>query len=331
MDVAEKAGVTPSIVSRLLNRDPTLRVRPVTRDRILEAVSSLGYAPNSAGRALRLAQTGAIGLIVPDVTSPIYLDLRRGVECAAKQHDYLVLMGNADELGVPHGFYSKLVAERRVDGVLLQRTEYVDDASFWRVVQTDLPTVLINSRLTKWTGSVVLDDEHGAALATRHLIELGHTSIGLIGGPQTLDWTVRRHRGFVQAMREAGLPPKWQAVGGHEAGTGEVAMEQMLAQKPWPTGVVVANVLAAVGALTATLRAGLAVPRDISIIALHDTWLAEHTQPALTTVKLPLYDLGTKAVEMLLDLIRTGSSHNYRVRDPAPQLITRGSTAPPPL
>lgn len=328
-DVAKKAGVTPSIVSRLLNEDPTLRVRPVTRERILDAVSSLGYAPNFAGRALRLARTGALGLIVPDVTSPIYMDLRRGVEWAAKQHGYLVLMGNADELELPDGFYARLVAERRIDGVLLQRTEYINDANFWRVAQTDLPTVLVNSRLAKWTGSVILDDERGAALATRHLIDLGHTRIGLIGGPRALDWTSRRRKGFAQAMREANLPVRWIAVGGHEADTGRAAMERVLAQSPRPTAVVVANVLSAVGALTAVLRAGLTVPRDLSIIALHDTWLAEHTQPALTTVKLPLYELGVKAVQMLLDRIRTNRSCNYRVKEPEPQLIARGSTAPP--
>jgi LacI family transcriptional regulator, galactose operon repressor len=325
--VASQAGVTASVVSRLLNGDPTLHVRPETRQRILATAKALGYTPNSVARALRLARTGAIALIVPDVTSPIYLDMRRGVEYATKRAGYLALMGNADELEVPEGFYAKLVAERRVDGVLLQRTEYIDDATFWRVVDTDLPTVLVNSRLARWPRSVVLDDEAGAELATRHLIGLGHTRIGLIGGPPVLDWTTRRYRGFSRAMRDAGLHSRWVVTGGHEADTGLAAMQQLLGSTPRPTGVVVANILAAVGALTAARRGGLTVPAEMSVIALHDNWLAEHTEPPLTTVKLPLYQLGARAVELLLDCIGSGRSHQEIVYDPPPQLVVRASTS----
>ncbi len=329
VEVAKRAGVAPSIVSRLLNNDPTLRIRFETRERIVRTVEDLAYTPNHAGRTLRSTRNGALGMIVPDVTNPLYGEILRGAEDRAGEDGYLVLLGNANDLGQHEGPYKRLVAEGRIDGVLLQRNNVIDDATLLRLTDTRVPTILINSRVASAHGSVILDDEEGARVATEHLIALGHEKIGHLGGPIVTDTARRRLQGFAQTLASAELPvrPEWVIEAGYEETGGYTAMRQLLTQPSRPTAVFVYTVAAALGALIATRDAGVAVPDDLSIVAFHDAWIAKHTWPPLTTVQLPLFELGRGAVTMLLACIDGAAPAHVVVRDPAPVLIARGSTA----
>lgn len=331
-EVARRAGVAPSIVSRLLNQDPTLRIRPQTRARITQAVEELGYTPNHAGRALRLARTHAIGLLIPEVTNPIFTGIVRGAERAASQAGYFVLLGNADDIRQREGSYTQLVAQGRIDGILLQRSNAIDDETLARIAATRVPTITINSRAEGRQGSVVFDDEAGTRLATEHLIALGHRDIGHFSGPAATDTARRRLQGFAAALGAAGLARRaeWLIEARYDEEGGHDAMARLLAQASLPTAVVVANVMAAVGALTAARRAGVAVPEQLSIVAFHDTWFAEHTSPPLTAVAMPVDDLGREAVGLLIECIKGAPPRDVVVREPPPVLVERASTPAPP-
>ena len=180
-DVAKLAGVSISVVSRELNGDPVLRARGETRQRIQEAAKELGYTPSHAARSLRLARAFAIGLLVPDVTNPIYDRLIRGIDDAADELGYQVLLGRTERLETGSDFLRRLVGEGRVDGFLVQRRDETDAHEFAHLIEGRAPVVLVNSRGSQ-RGSAVLDDAAGARLATEHLLELGHRDIALIGG-----------------------------------------------------------------------------------------------------------------------------------------------------
>ena len=330
-EIARRAGVSVSVVSRVLNGDPTVRTRVETRQRVLRVAKELNYTANYAGRALRLARSKTLALITPAVSSPLFSDLLAGATDAAEAQDYTLLIGWSDRITEGSDTLRRLVGEGRVDGFLLQRTDDLSDQALENLVATDARVVLITSRTPRRQGSVILDDVAGAKLATEHLIGLGHTRIGLVGGIPSSDIARRREHGYAEALHDAGLRRRENLVRriGYSPELASVAMESLVTADRPPTGVFVANVNGAIGALTTLRRLGLRVPEDISVVAYHDVWVAEHTWPPLTTVKLPYYEVGVQAVRSLIAQLAGSPGQDIVVRDPAPQLILRSSTAPP--
>jgi LacI family transcriptional regulator len=330
-EIARRAGVSVSVVSRVLNGDPTVRTRLETRQRVLQVAKELNYTANYAGRALRLARSKTLALITPAVSSPLFSDLLAGATDAAEAQDYTLLIGWSDRITEGSDTLRRLVGEGRVDGFLLQRTDDLSDQALENLVATDARVVLITSRTPRRQGSVILDDVAGAKLATEHLIGLGHTRIGLVGGIPSSDIARRREHGYAEALHDAGLRRRENLVRriGYSPALASVAMESLVTADRPPTGVFVANVNGAIGALTTLRRLGLRVPDDISVVAYHDVWVAEHTWPPLTTVKLPYYEVGVQAVRSLIAQLAGSPGQDIVVRDPAPQLILRSSTAPP--
>ena len=218
-----------------------------------------------------------------------------------------------------------------MDGFVLQRTDDLSDQALENLVANDARVVLVTSRTPRRQGSVILDDVAGAKLATEHLIALGHTRIGLVGGIPSSDIARRREQGYAEALHDAGLRRRENLVRriGYSPERAAVAIESLVGTDRRPTGVVVANVNGAIGALTTLRRLGLRVPEDISVVAYHDVWLAEHTWPPLTTVKMPYYEVGVQAVRSLIAQLAGSPGQDIVVREPAPQLILRSSTAPP--
>lgn len=330
-DVAARAGVSVSIVSRVLSDDPEVRVRPETRERILAASRELDYTPNHAGRALRLAKSGALALVVPDVTNPVFADMVRAVEDEAQHNGYSVLLARSEWFTENSGGLRRLIGEGRVDGFLFQRADETTDAGLMRLLGAGIPTILLNTRSPGSRGSVTFDGVAAAMMATRHLVELGHRRIAHLGGPEGSDTSDRRLQGFRLCMTEAGLPVPPDAVtrSGYRPESGAAGIRHLLAARERPTAVFVANVNAAIGAMTAAIQSGLRVPEDLSIVALHDLWFAEHTTPPLTTVKSPLEAVGRAGVRLLLERLSSRSVDDVTVTDPPPRLIVRASTAPP--
>ena len=333
IEVARRAGVAPSVVSRLLNADPTLRIRPQTAKRIQGAVALLGYQPNHAGRALRSSKAAAVGLILPDVTNPVFAESLRGAEAEAAELGYVVLLGRTDDLETQGGSYRRLIGERRIDGVLVQVSNLLNDSAMSKLIDNRVPTVVINSRIAGLVGSVVINDEAAAYLATRHLIDLGHRDIGMLAGPLGLYTSRQRQIGFERAMGDAGLRVhnNWIISGSYDVDTGRVGMQKMIRFRSGPSAIFVTTINAAVGALAAARAAGVNVPKDLSVIGLHDFWFAEHTAPPLTTVQTSQFELGVGAMRALAERIGGSEPVDLTIDDPPPHLVIRGSTAPPPV
>lgn len=327
-DVARRAGVTPAVVSRVLNDDPKLQVRAETRDRVLAAARELDYTPSHAARALRHSRAGALGLAVHDMSNPLYGEIILGAQRAAADAGFVLLLADVD--GLARGTFNRAVNGGAIDGLLLQRAGTAHDRTIIDTASARIPTVLLNDRSTT-LASVALDDHAGTRIATQHLLDLGHTRIAhlKVGGTQRSGY---RARGWRETLRRAGVTPDpaWLVPGGHTVDMGLEGMRTLLSVRPRPTAVVVGNVLAAIGALTAAREAGLRVPEDLSVTAFHDVLYAAHLAPTLTTVAMPLRELGAASVALLMERLAGKEPRQVVLRDPAPRLIPRESTAPPP-
>lgn len=321
-DVADAAGVDISIASRILSGDGALTVRPETRRRVLEVASRLSYRPNTAARALKTRKTMAIGMIVPELTNVAYATVALGADERASRAGYALLVATGsvrDRLDAIDG---------RIDGLLVgvATSETIRIGDFGR----SLPTVLVNRHELLGIPSVTVDDEAGASLATEYLLSLGHRHIGHVAGPQNSDTGRRRLAGYARAMQAAGAAPAgdWIVEASYDEAGGELAATRLLRSTPRPTALFVANVRAAIGAMAATRRCGLSMPADVSLVGFHDAPVAMYLEPELTTVKMPLREMGSAAVESLLALFEGNAVEDVRIST-RPELVVRGSTSPP--
>lgn len=320
-DVAARAQVDRSVVSRLLNDDARLNVRPETRERVLAAVAELHYRRNPNARSLRTARAYAYGLLIPDFTNPIYAQIITGAEAAAAAQGCLLLTGSA-VIDVD------LLGPGRIDGLLLAGTP-TTSAFAERVHELDVPWLLLNRRAPELRRHLILDDERAAALAVRHLAELGHRRIAHLAGPPEADTATRRQAGYLAALAAAGLEPDERLIvpADYTNAGGAAGMRALLALDRRPSAVFVANVASAIGALWAVREEGLTVPGDVSVVAVHDLPLAGYLEPPLTTVRMPLGELGRRGIEVLSSVPAEQPIEEV-VAGPV-ELVVRGSAAPP--
>ncbi len=326
-DVAKKAGVTPAIVSRVINDDPSLFIREETRNRVLEAVKSLGYRPNAIARSLRTKTTGTIAMVIPDITNPFFPEIIKGVQRAVSQKAFSLILGNTEDDIAKQREYIELLVEKQIDGVLLASL-HTDDESIDLLERYHIPYVLVN-RITKDIQSpfVIVDDVYGAKLAVEHLVQLGHKKIAHISGPLYIDTGLQRLEGYRKTLNNFGIEffseyvveSKFDEEGGYSA------MKRLLSLEDRPTAVFAANDLIALGALTAISEQELKVPDDISIVGFNDIWIAQKVSPPLTTIKFALFDMGYIASEMLIKKIQGEVVAEKRIIL-EPELVVRHST-----
>jgi LacI family transcriptional regulator len=329
-DVARAAEVGTSIVSRVLNGDPTVSIRPETRARIETAARELNYRPNAFARGLKLQRTMTLGMVIPNLAYPVNAEIIRGAERSAAAAGYVTLLADADEFLQSGEAYRRLLLEQRVDGLLIASASTSEEL-LGELSQSGLPFVLVNRRATHVGPSVTVDDAAGIEVAVQHLVALGHRRIAHIAGPQHADTARRRAQGFRSAMRAAKLTVRT----GHIAEApfteegGFRAAGQLLGLDTPPTAIVSWSLASAVGAIAGAKRLGLRVPEDLSIVAFHDAPLAEYLDPPLTTVRMPLGEMAESAVEALLELIGGARVRSQVIKTP-PVLMARGSTAAAP-
>jgi LacI family transcriptional regulator len=330
--VAERAGVDVSTASRALSPDRSSLVNQATRRRVVEAAEMLGYRANLQASSLRRGRTGTVGVIVADLSNPFIGPVLRGVASALGSRDLLPIMtesrDSSDELGrICH----KLLAQR-VDGLITTAGRYQDRPLLKRVAQ-EVPTVLAVRQLPgSGIPAITHDDVAGGRLAAEHLLSLGHTQLAQLMGPKDI-WSFEgRAQGFREAVTAAGATcidiESSERLPTRDAGIA-LADELLRRADPLPTAVFAHNDTIAIGALGTLRDAGLTCPDDISIVGYNDVPLTDHLNPPLTTIRLPGYELGRLAAELMVNRI-DGVEATTNAVVLAPELIVRASTAPLP-
>jgi LacI family transcriptional regulator, galactose operon repressor len=332
-DVAEKAGVHPGTVSRVLNPGQRHRISEETALRVEQVAQELGYRANPLARGLRTRQSSTIGVVIPDLTNPLFPPMVRGIEDYLHPLGYTALLTNTDS--EPQRELRGLAALtlRRVDGFIIAPT-----SANLRIVEgminDGVPVVLVNRSIEGVGGfAVTPDDRQGASSAVEHLVALGHRSIAHVAGPQSLSPGQERYRGFLQAMREHELPVRKSLVTFAQSfagGAGVAPARELLERGEQFTAVFAANDLLALDCIKTLKAAGLRCPRDVSVIGFNDMPYADQFNPPLTTIRFSHYDIGRHAAEMLLGEIN-GERSSPRTLVLSTELVERGSSGPPAL
>lgn len=323
--VASKAGVSVKTVSRVMNGDPA--VKDTTREAVLEAARVLGYRPNAPARTLVTGRSKTLGLLIADIENYFFSGLVRGVQTAAEEKGYSLLLCNTDENPDTEMRSVDLLLGHVVDGLVLASSR-LQDEQVSRVADS-VGVVLINrfhqdSRVL--TTSIDADAVH---LAAEHLVGLGHRAIGYIGGPirSRAAWSREEGCRRVLAVHEideplvaSGFPVSIE--GGYSA------MNWLLDVNPDITGVVAYNDMLAIGAMRAAQARGLRIPDDISIAGFDDIHFSVHANPPLTTVSVPIHRLGYDAAMLLIDAVESEDDSIATRSTVQCHLVTRGSTGP---
>ena len=326
-DVAQLAGVDPSLVSRIVNNDPQAASTPETRQRVLDAVAKLGYRASVAARNLRMARTMTVGLLLPDLTNPMYVSIVRGVESAADELGYGIVIGSRVD-SAPHQELTRLLTDGRVDGLLVASGTLHDDFLRDVALNGPGPVVLVNRNVKGVLASVTVDDSAGAGLAVDHLASLGHKSITALFGPTTIDTTIRRQEGFRAHCAKHRIKGIEVDAGAWTADAGYRSAAALFKAKRRPTAIFASTFAMALGTLRASREAGIDVPSDVSVVTLHDTDLAEYCHPPLTAIAMPSEDMGAEAMRLLHRMTEGQKPSRLVVASP-PFLNRRASTAEP--
>ena len=323
--VAERSGVSPSTVSRILNG--TAAVSDVKRVAVERAIAYLGFVPNPVARGLAGGRTLSIGVITQAIDSPYYGIALRGIEDELDKAGYSALFVSGHWNAVEEARCIDTLRARRVDGIIVL-TGRLSDAALRQCGKT-VP-VVVTGRTLKAAGLVSLnfDNVAGARMATEHLIALGHRRIAFITGDPAHPDAVEREQGYRAALEAAGIAylPGLIAPGQFHEESGLVAMENLLQSRQRFTAVFAANDQMAFGAALALHQRGLRVPEDISLVGFDDLAASRYALPPLSTVRQPGYELGRLAATSMLQLL---SGVKPKVDVPAPRFIARESSAQP--
>ena len=327
LDIANAAGVSTAVVSRLVNNDATLRVSAATRARVLEFVREMGYSPNVAARSLRSARSDLIALVVHDVTNLVYAEIVRGAQQAASDFGKALLLSDAS--GSPDKLVD-IINGNGLDGIVLQPIGDSTDNVVVASLRAEVPIVLLQSRPHAGAHLISLPDALAARLASEHLLEAGHRRIGCVCTAPGLTFSRERERGWREGLAGSGIdaPDAWLVHAGPTVAEGAAAASELLARSPSLSAVVFCNAMAALGGLHAIGAMGIAVPESLSVVALHDITLCDYTRPRLTTVTLPLFELGQRAVSLVSGGPGGGRDRTL-IDEPGPTVVVRDSVGPP--
>jgi LacI family transcriptional regulator len=338
VDVSALAGVTKSVASRVLNQDPTLNVRPETRQRIMNAATELGYRPHAGARALAGAETRSLALLIPDLSNPVYSRIIRGAYRRARERGYLMLLAEDTVEDAADESFAQLVETGRVDGLLIASAR-PDHTLLSSPRLAKVPHVFVNRVMPGSSRNVDMDMAAASSVAVAHLYDHGHTKIGLVSGPKDLEPARTRERGFAEKMRELDLDGSVIARETLTEHGGALATAELLTQNPELTAIFASTLSQAVGALHAIRTMGMRIPEDVSVLGYDDLPLADYLDPPLTTIAMPLAQLGAAAVDAVVSQIlgeppsdlTIGTSakviQRRSVSSPSPRHVPQGSLA----
>lgn len=327
-DVAERAGVATMTVSRVINNSGY--VSDATRVKVEAAIADLGYVPNMLGPSLRFNQTKTLALVLTDITNPFWTTVARGVEDAAQEQKYSVILCNTDENLQKQDQYLTMLLKRRIDGILFVPADNRAE-SVQLIQKQNIEVVVLDRSVPNVDVDIVRGDSFtGAYQLAKHLVELGHRDIAVLSGPQNIFTSTERVAGFRQAMTEAGLEHNHENVywGSFRQNPGDMA-ERALQSSPRPTAYLAVNNFIANGALQTFSQAGLRVPEDVSLVSFDDIPAIINPTPFLTVSVQPAYDMGYQATQLLLSRLRNEGPEARQEIVLSTEIFIRQSTAPP--
>lgn len=330
-DIARETGLSVNTISRALNGKPD--VNPGTRQRVEDTAARLGYVPNSLARSLVGGQSCTIGLIISDLQNPFYSKVAQGVEEAARARGYSTILVNTNEREEDERQAVRVLRSKRVDGMLIHPTQG-NSEHILQLRREGIPFVLINRHIDEVNPDYIINNnQKGAYMAMRHLLELGHRRVLHISGPERISSVRERIIGYKQALSEFNIPFDERLLV-HTLLDMQSAYEttlRVLRGGITPTAIYTYSDLLAIGALKALRELNLKVPDDISLVGYDDIDFAAFLEVPLTTIRQQMYEIGRQAVELLIGIIHDPSYQpgKYRiVLDP--ELVIRRSTSHPP-
>ncbi|HUG15431.1 MAG TPA: LacI family DNA-binding transcriptional regulator [Thermomicrobiales bacterium] len=332
-DVAVRANLSKQTVSRVINNKG--EVADDTRARVLEVIREIGYYPNTLARSLVTSKTNVIGLSLPNIDQPFFPQIARGVEDTAYENDFSVFLCNAS--GDPERELRAIERLRghRVDGVISFNSRLTDE-TIERAIGNMFPIVMINRELPGVRGTVIWPGyEEGARLAVEHLLVIGRRRVTYLGLDAGSNVDADKYRGYERALEQAGIavdPDRVTRVskvvgrGFNElASAGEETIVRLMEAGVRFDGIFASNDLPGIGAMRHLIDAGVAVPDDVAIVGFGGANVTGFVTPGLTTVEMPLYEMGRSAFHVLFDRIN-GAEQDARLVDVTPSLIVRGSS-----
>jgi LacI family transcriptional regulator len=308
-EIANVAGVSVATVSRVLSGS-SHPVSEQTRERVNRAAEVLGFHPNMLARALVTNRSNTIAVIVHDISDPYFAEIVRGLEDSAHEHRYQLFISSSDREPDRELAYVRAFLSHRVDAIVFAGGGF-HDATYGQALDALLRPYEVTNAVVRLSPSdderpfIAPDNEGGAAAITRHLLDLGHRAIGFIDGPPDFPPSAERSAGHQAALREAGIAPETELIeSGHftEEG-GSAAAATLLARRPDITALLAANDLMAFGAVAELQRRAIDVPGQVSVAGFDDVRMASHLHPALTTARVPMYELGQEAFFLAMKLL----------------------------
>jgi len=313
-EIAKITGFSVPTVSRVLSNS-NYPVNPDTRQQIINVAELMKYKPNISARSLRTDRTHTLGIIVDDLLSAFVPPIVRGIQDKLKEFDYLGLIINTDfDPDMEKDAINTLI-NRPVDGIVF--VESFHNATSDLLTQIDKPYVFVHRLFgSSAKNSVVPDDRYGAGLAVDHLVGLGHRRIAYINGPEGWHSATRRLAGYQEALNAQNFecdpeliqPGDWEFEGGYKA------TQNLLAVNDKPTAIFAANDLMALGAIYAVQDAGLAVPDDIAVVGYDNREISRIFRPRITTVSLPVYEMGKTAAELIMKQLKEGFENQDEIK-----------------
>ena len=328
-EVARAAGVHPGTASRALNDATRSLVRPETVERVVAAAGALGYKPDYLARSFKTRRTRSVGVVIPDINNPLFPPMVLGVEDRLASDGYVTLLANTQDEPDRRERILEGMVDRRVDGLIVA-TALREDPLLVEIARRGMAIVLVNRVVEQRVfSSASVDDAAGVRMVVEHLDSLGHDRIAHVAGPQSMSTGLLRYAGFTSSMAAYGHDLRPGMVAFAESFTieeGERCASRLLATGDRPTAIVAGNDMLALGCYTALESAGLRCPDDVSVVGFNDMPFIDRLSPPLTTVRIPHYDLGVQAAELLLEQLRHPDAP-LKVMQLVPSLVVRGSTA----
>ncbi|MDC3418395.1 LacI family DNA-binding transcriptional regulator [Aquibacillus salsiterrae] len=303
IDVAKRAGVSKSTVSRVLTNSG--RIDADTKKRVIKAMEELGYQPSRAAQTLRNKKTKLIAVLVPRVSNHFFSTLIQGMEREAVKHDYQIVLCNTGNDPKKEYNYLKMLENHQIDGLIL--TAFRNPVELIQQFSSFGPIILVEE-YTKDDifPTITIDHQEAAYKATEHLIKLGHQHIGMVNGPEESIITKDREKGFLKALETYHIPiqEKWICFESFGIQQGRRYIQRVLNNDFYPTAVFAGNDELAVGVIQEAKQQGLDVPQDLAVVGFDDQDIATIIEPNLTTIKQPVEQLGEKAMLLLIDTLQ---------------------------